>query len=568
MDFVQFANDLVKSRQENFKKESEAAVKSTEKAEQPRLPLSTTLCGECQNRRLRLSEGDNGRIIAEFCSCAEDVAGWEEREAIQEAADALLRAEIPNRYLSALDSKGVHPEILNWVEKHKSKKEVPNTVFLYGGVGAGKTHSAIHALISVFPETTSCLYLPTYKFIELRNEYLDQRFSEDKEEKARATKLFRNYHRFLKKCDFLVLDELGQEKLAPDESKVLFQILDARYSAGKVTICISNHSDDRKRSLDGKELTSLVGARIASRLKSAQQIYFTGPDLRVQEGGELISREEVESFKVPAKILTHDSDTHHIMNWLTRNPAFETVSPQRRNELTEIINENVVDKDRPHAVVYSDVWVAGDQLIVQGPVCDHEDKKLYALLVKELARSHQNGHSGLILNLSLRELLRLTDIAETGPNHEKMKRQLIRLTRMSLDFKNDKGNRWVGPLLNDVVFPHARSIEKTRIEFNRFMITFYRLHAFTTFSADKSKILKGDSSAFYLFYSSHSNREMTITLERCKKLLAIGDSFDKKEARKRIKRAVENLIEAKVMDPDGTFIKNGKVYTSLASELC
>ena len=566
MDFVQFADDLVKSRKEAFPRTPEAAVKSTEKVVQySRLQVPTASCSECQNSRLRLAEGENGRIVAAFCSCAENGSSWEERGTLQEAADALLRAEIPNRYLAAVDSKGVHPEILSWIENHKTQEEVPSTLFLYGGVGAGKTHSAIHALISAFPDTTSCLYLPTYKFIELRNEYLDQRFSEDKEEKSRAIKVFRNYHRFLKTCEFLVLDELGQEKLAPDECKILFQILDARYSAGKVTICISNHSDDRKRSLDGKELTSLVGARIASRLKSAQQVYFTGPDLRAQEGSEVISKEEIESFKVPAKILTHDNDTHHIMNWLTRNPAFETVSTQRRKDLTYLDqNQEETDKDRPTPSFYKDVWVNGDTLKIHGPVCDHEDRKLYAILIKELAKNHASGTTGLTLKISFKNILKLLSVEESGKSLKKIKRQLNRLVRMSLDFKNSRGNSWFGPLINEVVLTGDGRNSKAIIEFNRFMVNFYRLHEYSTFNRETSRILKGDSSAFYLFYSSHSCREMVISVEKCKKLLAIPEDFDKKEALKRVKKAVQDLVDASVMDVKKSFVKEGKVHTCLA----
>ena len=102
------------------------------------------------------------------------------------------------------------------------------------------------------------------------------------------------------------------------------------------------------------------------------------------------------------------------------------------------------------------------------------------------------------------------------------------------------------------------------LEFNHFMITFYRLHAYTSFDKSKSRLLKGDSSAFYLFYSSHSVKEMTVTVEKCKKLLAIDDTFDKKEALKRVKKAVDNLIKSGVMHSERTFVREGKVHTCLA----
>ena len=57
MDFVQFAGELVKLSRENSLKTPEAAVKSSEKAMQPRPELPTEICGECQNRRPRFSQG-------------------------------------------------------------------------------------------------------------------------------------------------------------------------------------------------------------------------------------------------------------------------------------------------------------------------------------------------------------------------------------------------------------------------------------------------------------------------------------------------------------------------------
>lgn len=265
---------------------------------------------------------------------------------------------------------------------------------------------------------------------------------------------------------------------------------------------------------------------------------------------------------VPAKILTLGNDEQQIMTWLTRNPAFEVVSTQKRQELTEIVNGVGRDKDRTQATFYKDVWVAGDDLTISGPICDHEDKKLYALLLKELANSHKYGNRGLILKISLKEIVRLSHLSECGDATNKLKRQLNRLVRMSLDFRNAKGNRWTGPLLSEIQETGVSSDRKFEIHFSHFMITFYKLHAYTTFDSEKSNQLKGDSSAFYLFYSSHSMKEMAISVDRCKKLLAIDEKVNKYDALKRVRKAVENLVKSGVMDSEKTFVKDGKVYTS------
>ena len=57
---------------------------------------------------------------------------------------------------------------------------------------------------------------------------------------------------------------------------------------------------------------------------------------------------------------------------------------------------------------------------------------------------------------------------------------------------------------------------------------------------------------------------MVVSVDKCKRLLAIDPGFDRKEANKRVKKAVENLINAGVMDSEKTYVRDGKVHTSLS----
>ncbi len=293
------------------------------------------------------------------------------------------------------------------------------------------------------------------------------------------------------------------------------------------------------------------------------------PQLNEKKGehtleAEIIPKEEIENFNMgeaSPNLMAIDENTHHIMNWLSRNPAFETVSPNKRKELTAIVNEAEHDKDRPAASIYKDVWINGDTLIVAGPVCDQEDMKLFALLVNELTQLHRDGARGLILEISLNEILRIIGVESSGQNISKVHRQLDRLRRMSLDFQNIRGHRWRGPLINDVITVGEGRSCKARISFNQFMITFYKIQEYTMFQKSIAQALKGDSLSFYIFYASQNLATMKISVEKCKKLLGIAPAFDKKEALKKIKKSMHDLIAAGVMDPQKTFIKDGNVYT-------
>ena len=303
-----------------------------------------------------------------------------------------------------------------------------------------------------------------------------------------------------------------------------------------------------------------------SSLAEQESIKVTDEDVSKElESMAKVAKKDIEDYSLGINIINQKAGTLHIMNWLARNPAFIIVSTRMRKELTEISEGEERDRDRAITSVYKDVWVKGDILRVNGPICDHEDKQLYALLLKELSKQHYEHRYGLVLETNLITIAKALKVTKCGKNFAKIKRSLNRLLRMSLAFENRKGQKWDGPLLTEILSKGSGVTQKICISFSHFMVTFYRLHAYTCFDGDVSRTLKGYSSAFYLFYSSHSQKQMCITVKKCKQLLAIDDSMEKKEANRRVQIAVNNLIKAGVMDAEKTFIKSGKVHTCLAA---
>ncbi len=386
-------------------------------------PENDVNCPKCNSAGFILIEGETGFVEARRCSCLENLrlcpAHFEDTQdfftsdesldledsvlaknsdlyaAIEDRISRFNAAKIPNLYLCSDDSSPYLDEILKWDnELHSTTTKTTNHfLFFSGGVGTGKTRSSIFLLTSFLKKISwkSGFYIPTYRFLDLKRRCNSYGF-EHRALREEQENTFNWHLNRLRNDDFVVIDELGQEKLSEAEAKLIFDVIDHRYSAKKITILISNHCNNKKLSLDRKVLSDLVGNRIYSRLKSAKIFHFSGPDYRDQKQSETISKEEVEEFKVPAKILTHDEHEHQIMTWLTRNPAFEVVSTKKRKELTYIDeNGEETDMDRPEPAFHRDVWVQGDILKIHGPVCDHEDKKLYALLVKELAFNHKAG---------------------------------------------------------------------------------------------------------------------------------------------------------------------------------
>ena len=555
---------------------------------------------DCLGTYALLSEGSDGFVKAKPCSCIEALKpidpyknayddGFDDLDEHQEDLDfdkfetqlkilsalknihqSFSDAKIPNLYIHSLKETFYSAEVSKCCEELISEAVTNKFHFFYGSTGTGKTQSAIYLLMSYLrahPQK-SAFYIPTHILLEKKR--LTSAYSFDaKSLKDNAELSYRNAIQKVKDIDFLVLDELGQTKLTDMESKVVFDLLDHRYASNKVTILISNHCDNKRLSLDGKKLSNLVGSRISSRLKSAKQVHFSGPDYRVQAKPEMITEEEAENFnmgEVSPKLLTLDDNTDHIMNWLARTPAFETIDTKTRKELTAFKpNGEAYDLDRPSATFHTNVWLPGNTLQVTGPKCDSDDRILYAVLVKQLTKTHKDGINGLVLKISIKAILRLLEQRECGENVNRVKRQLNRLVRMSLTFNNSQGKSWMGPLLTEVLSQEDGRNCHLKITFSHFMIAFYKAHEYTILNKNTFWALSGDSSSLFIFLTSHKNGITPSHYEKIAKVLGISSQLQKKSVQRRINGALKKLIAVGFLDPSSTGIKKDFVHAKILS---
>lgn len=197
-----------------------------------------------------LGEGDEIRIAYSWCK-------YKPRKT------PYRRALIPNKYVGkTFDDYQVMPENKVAVEGARwfVTKQPTRGLYLFGEVGTGKTFLA--ALIAqeyvgkgksvIFGDVPSLLADLKATFGKGGTEDLLDRYC---------------------KCDLLILDDIGAGKVTDWNVGILYQIVNARYNADKLTVATSNC--DLKgledvltvRDSYGRIIDALTGKRIVSRLK-------------------------------------------------------------------------------------------------------------------------------------------------------------------------------------------------------------------------------------------------------------------------------------------------------------
>jgi DNA replication protein DnaC len=149
------------------------------------------------------------------------------------------------------------------IEFGKAWANNPTSVFVYGGVGSGKTHYAF-AIVREYircqgkwprfytsPNLDSIL---CKSIMEKGDHYLIEQISKE---------------------DLLIVDDFGRETKSDRIRRQYFEIFNNRYANNLPTIVTSNY--------DLTWIGENLGEAIASRFETFQMIRFTGKDLRKQE---------------------------------------------------------------------------------------------------------------------------------------------------------------------------------------------------------------------------------------------------------------------------------------------
>jgi DNA replication protein DnaC len=184
-----------------------------------------------------------------------------EHEGSDELAESISRlnaaflAKRPRKYRAAVAD---HPEVLAWIDGYEAALPASNfgrltqrphfnSLFLYGGFGTGKTHSALG-----IPAVLADRGIPANFSYVRAVDYLDDQMNAPFAEKAQLFERARDSR-------LLILDDLfagGEHRRSASD---LFKLLDARFSDERPTVVCCN--------LDGAELREAMGGRLLDRLR-------------------------------------------------------------------------------------------------------------------------------------------------------------------------------------------------------------------------------------------------------------------------------------------------------------
>lgn len=148
-------------------------------------------------------------------------------------------------------------------------------VMLHGPVGTGKTTLAVGAARDLIESSAASGFVPCVRFWptaalmdELRHEAACESSADARSECAR--------------CDLLVLDDLGKERMTDFAMEALFGIVDARYQSMRPTVVTTQFQAARLVSRLARGGDSDAAEAVVSRLaETCEQVEVGGTDRRV-----------------------------------------------------------------------------------------------------------------------------------------------------------------------------------------------------------------------------------------------------------------------------------------------
>ena len=245
----------------------------------------TWKCSKCQDRGQQFESdvvmSDEYGIMPGFCACdtgaakrdewmASDLAKEKRDEIRREKRDWAFRfCRIGKRFEGATIKNLKSPLLelaTEYVDRWEDLKSKGKGLYFWGNVGSGKTYTAVAIAHEIMERhLAETMY---FSFTDLMGR-VREKIGEEEGDKERLLER-------AKKCELLVIDDLGLEKATEWVAEQLYMIVNARYEAMLPMIVTSNQSPE--------DLAAMHNPQIASRLlEMSRTVRFSGGDRRVAD---------------------------------------------------------------------------------------------------------------------------------------------------------------------------------------------------------------------------------------------------------------------------------------------
>ena len=451
--------------------------------------------------------------------------------------------------------------VQNWV--NKSSSSAPESLFLFGPNGTGKTTLGVWALYyAMVLSEERAVFMTSDEAINFRKSANTVGFQSHDADICRQR--WEAIKDVIGRNPFLLIDDLGSQKSTESIESAYSEIIGIRYKSGLASIYTANHW--AKGGLDAKNLADKIGSRAADRVLGAVPLFLEGPSKRQLKSVEAPIAEEYIEDEILDQERVKNFQTTGIAEGVTtspffvaHNPIFQLVSDKERKLLTDPDGRDIALPERR----YRDTWNIGDDLSMVGYLLCQNDMMIFLALLEIMHDFHRAKGRGISFDTTISEVRKKLGIKSDAKNvTDRIIRSLIRLAKTRIEYRGNRKEMFIGGFIDTVYHKAATSQSKLNISLNPAFIKFYEKLSFFRINIKIPSSLSYQAKLLYVFLESQQEELLSFPLSQLAKLYGKNESAPhNRNFRESVRDCFKELIDAGIQDDKAKLDTNGIVLT-------